>query len=179
MTAAESSAVRVEPLGGPTERDVEELAAVLVACVDDGASVGFLAPLAPEVATAWWRTALDAEGTLTWVARDASGTVVGCVRLVLAQQANGRHRAEIAKLLVTPTSRRRGVAAALLGAAESWAAAHGRHRLVLDTETASPAESVYERLGWQRVGVVPDYALTADGELTATTVFTKGLRHEG
>lgn len=175
-SGAGAGPMRVELLDAPSGRDVEGLGALLAACVDDGASVGFLAPLDPDAATDWWRAALQAAGTLTWVARDGAGAVVGCVRLVPAQQPNGLHRAEVAKLLVTPAARERGVAAALLAELEAWAVAHGRHRLVLDTETGSPAESVYERLGWQRVGVVPDYALTAGGELTATTLFTKGLR---
>ena len=55
------------------------------------------------------------------------------------------------------------------------AAAVLRHRLVLDTETGSPAEEVYERLGWTRVGTIPDYALTSSGELCGSTFFTKSL----
>ena len=171
----ETGSVRIELLDDATERDVEDLAAVLVDCVDGGASVNFLAPLDPAVARAWWRAAL-ADPAPTWVARDEDGTVVGCVRLALAPQPNAPHRAEVTKLLVTRSARGRGVAADLLAALESWAAAHGRHRLVLDTETGSPAQAVYERLGWTRVGMVPDYALTAAGELTATTILTKSLR---
>ena len=63
----------------------------------------------------------------------------------------------------------------LLVALEAWAVAHGRHRLVLDTETGSDAERVYQRHGWQRVGEVPDFCLTADGALASTTYYTKGL----
>jgi hypothetical protein len=47
--------------------------------------------------------------------------------------------------------------------------------LVLDTETGSSAERVYEHLGWHRVGEVEDYAAGADGRLMPTTIFTKRL----
>ena len=168
--------VRVDLLEAPTEADVRELAALLVDCVDGGASVNFLAPMPLEDALAWWRTTLAQPHACTWVARDADGRVVGCVRLVLPQQPNGRHRAEVSKMLVATTARRTGCAAALLAELESWALERGRHRLVLDTETGSPAETVYERLGWSRVGVIPDYALTASGELCGSTFFTRSLR---
>lgn len=167
--------VQVELLESPSEDDVRELAAVLVDCVEGGASVNFVRPLGQDEAERWWQATLAQDHALTWVARDDDGRIVGCVRLVLAMQPNGRHRAEVSKMLVARAARRTGCAAALLGELEEWARAHGRHRLVLDTETGSPAEAVYERLGWTRVGVVPDYALTADGELCGSTIFTRSL----
>lgn len=167
--------LQVELLDDPDEDDVRDLAHVLVDCVDGGASVNFVAPLPLEDATEWWRAALEQPHALTWVARGPSGRIVGCVRLVLAQQPNGLHRAEVSKLLVSTAARRTGCAAALMHALESWADEHGRHRLVLDTETGSPAEEVYERLGWTRVGTIPDYALTSSGELCGSTFFTKSL----
>lgn len=159
----------------PGPRDVQELAAVMVDCVDGGASVNFLRPMASADAEEWWRTALADPHARTWVVRD-EGTIVGCVRLGLAQQPNGLHRGEVGKLLVARRARGRGAARLLLAELEAWAAAHGRHRLVLDTETGSDAERVYAALGWARVGDVPDFALTADGELTSTTYYTKSLR---
>lgn len=167
--------VQVALLESWTEDDVAELAAVLVDCVDGGASVNFLRPMATQDAVAWWMTALSDPHALTWVARDHDGAIVGCVRLGLAQQPNGRHRGEVGKMLVHRRARGRGAARALLEALERWAADHGRHRLVLDTETGSDAEQVYRRLGWTRVGDIPDFALTADGDLTSTTYYTKSL----
>lgn len=154
---------------------VAELAGVMVDCVDGGASVNFVRPLAFQDAVAWWMGALTDPHSRTWVARDDDGRIVGCVRLGLAQQPNGRHRGEVGKMLVHRRARGQGAARALLDALETWAAEHGRHRLVLDTETGSDAERVYQRLGWTRVGDVPDFALTADGELTSTTYYTKSL----
>jgi GNAT superfamily N-acetyltransferase len=167
--------LEIELLDEPDEHDVRDLAHVLVDCVEGGASVNFVAPLPMADAVEWWHAALEQPHALTWAARGPSGRIVGCVRLVLAQQDNGQHRAEVSKLLVSTAARRTGCAAALMAALESWAEEHGRHRLVLDTETGSPAEEVYERLGWTRVGTIPDYALTSSGELCGSTIFTKSL----
>ena len=119
-----------------------ELAAILVDCVEDGASVGFLDPLDPEVARAWWQHALRADGTLTWVARDDEGAAVGVVQLRLVGYPNGSHRAEVAKLLVHRRARGRGAARALLAAEPGR---RGRRLLVLDTQTGSVAEGLYDR----------------------------------
>ncbi|NJC73167.1 GNAT family N-acetyltransferase [Planosporangium thailandense] len=153
----------------------DQLADVLVDCVAGGASVGFLAPLGHEEARSWWRAVLPDPDTLTWVARDDRDRVIGTVRLVLATQSNGGHRAEVSKLLVHRDARGRGCATALMTALEDTAQRLGRTVLVLDTQTGSPAERLYERLGWQRVGVVDDYAATPDGRLDPTTIMTKRL----
>lgn len=162
-------------LDSPGDDDVEQLADVLVDCVEGGASVNFVRPLHRDDAVAWWRSALADPHSRTWVAREDDGRIVGCVRLSLAQQPNGRHRAEVGKMLVHRSARGRGAARALLDELEAYAVAHGRFRLVLDTETGSDAEQVYRRLGWSQVGVVPDFCLTADGVLASTTYYTKGL----
>jgi GNAT superfamily N-acetyltransferase len=78
-------------------------------------------------------------------------------------------------MLVHRAARRKGVAQALLAAAEEAASAAGRSVLVLDTVTGGDAERLYARLGWQRVGVVPGYALMPTGELCSTTYFYKQL----
>jgi len=46
---------------------------------------------------------------------------------------------------------------------------------VLDSVTGGDAERLYERAGWQRVGVVPKYALMPDGEFCGTTFYCKQL----
>jgi hypothetical protein len=58
-------------------------------------------------------------------------------------------------------------------ALEDAARVDGKSVLVLDTVTGGDAERLYERLGWQRVGVVPQYALMPTGEPCATTFFYK------
>jgi GNAT superfamily N-acetyltransferase len=167
--------MRVERTGRNGAGVEEGLADVLVDCVAGGASVGFMAPLDREEARRWWRAALRDRDGLTWVARQDDGRIVGVVRLVLATQPNGRHRAEVAKLLVHRDARGQGCASLLMSAVEDGAARLGRSVLVLDTETGSPAEGRYEHWGWQRIGVIDDYALTPDGRLASTTIMVKRL----
>jgi acetyltransferase len=170
------NAVRVELLDPARHHEVlDGLADVLVDCVEGGASVGFLAGLRHEDARQWWCRALEASPVLTWVALDGRGPA-GVVRLHPAQQQDGPHRAEVRTMLVHRRARGQGVARALLTALELQALAQGRWLLVLDTETASPAESVYRRLGWQAGGVIPHHTLDPAGVPTATTFFWKDLR---
>jgi len=164
----------IEQAGPGDGTAVAELAEILVDCVDGGASLGFLAGLTHEQAEDFWRGALAGDG-LTWVARDDGGRAVGTVRLLLAPQPNGAHRGEVAKLMVRGDARGHGWAGALLGTLEEAARELGRTVLVLDTETGSPAEGFYARRGWQRVGVIEDYAARTDGQLAATTVMSKRL----
>ena len=162
----------------PDDATTRGLADVLMDCVAGGASISFMAPLARERAEAFWIDVL-AEATrgdrLVLVAEDpTTGAIVGTVQVVLDAPENQPHRGEVAKMLVHREARRRGVAEALLRAAEGAAVAAGKTLLVLDTASAD-AERVYERLGWQRVGVIPGYALGPTGDLVDTTVFYKTL----
>jgi GNAT superfamily N-acetyltransferase len=157
--------------------ELDGLAAVLADCVAGGASVSYMAPFsqadAREAFAAW---ADDVEaGRRLLVAAFHDGTVVGTVQVVFATPPNQPHRADVAKLLVHRSARRRGVARLLMAHAEAEARAAGRTLLVLDTVTGDDAERLYERLGWTRVGVIPKYALYPDGRPCDTTVFWKAL----
>jgi ribosomal protein S18 acetylase RimI-like enzyme len=101
------------------------------------------------------------------------------VQVVYAWPENQPHRADIAKMLVRRSARRRGLGALLMHAAEAVALDAGRTLLVLDTVTGGDAERLYARLGWTRVGVVPNYALMPDGTPCATTIFYKDLSGSG
>lgn len=167
-------------LGALDDAQVEQLADVLIDCVAGGASVGFLQPLARERALAFWRRVADgvvAGERVLLVAEDACG-VCGTVQLVLAQMDNQPHRADLSKLLVHRRARRQGLGAALMHAADAAARERGRTLLVLDTAT-DDAERLYQRLGWQRVGTIPGYALLPAGGPCATTLYYRDLRsHE-
>ena len=169
--------ITITRLTSPTETHIAGLADVLRDCVDGGASVSFMAPLAREKALAFWRQVAQGvtqgERALL-VAQDAQG-IVGTVQLVLAQPDNQPHRADLSKMLVHRRGRRLGLGAALMRAAEQLARDCGKTLLVLDTVTGGDAERLYARLGWQRVGVIPDYALWPRGGLVGTTVFYKAL----
>jgi GNAT superfamily N-acetyltransferase len=156
---------------------VDALAAVLVDCVEGGASVSYMAPFSHVEARAVFdAVAADVEqGRRVLLAAFDDGDVVGTVQVSLATPPNQPHRGDIAKLLVRRSARRRGIAALLMEAAEHEALAEGKTLLVLDTVTGDAAERLYERLGWMRVGVIPNYALYPDGRPCATTVFYKQL----
>lgn len=157
---------------------VAELAEVLLDCVAGGASVSFMAPLAREQAIAFWQGVADgvARGERALLAAlDAQGRVVGTVQLVLAQPDNQPHRADVAKMLVHRRARRQGLAQRLMTEIERVALGCGKTVLVLDTVTGGDAERLYARAGWQRVGVVPNYALMPDGTPCGTTFFYKQI----
>jgi GNAT superfamily N-acetyltransferase len=157
----------------------EGLADVLLDCVESGSSVGFLHPLPRAKAVAFWENVLASAARgerIVLVAEEVeSGMIVGTVQVVLAMPENQPHRADIAKMQVHRRARRRGLGAALMRAAEAAAREAGKTLLVLDTVTGSDAERLYARLGWQRCGVIPGYALWPNGGLCSTTVFYREL----
>jgi GNAT superfamily N-acetyltransferase len=158
------------------EAQVRELAELLIDCVDGGASVSFMHPLSPAKASEFWsRVAAEvAQGRRALlVAEDPQG-VAGTVQLILDQPENQPHRADLSKMLVHRRARRRGLGEALLRAAERLARECGKSLLVLDTASGD-AERLYARLGWQRSGVIPGYALWPRGGLCDTTVFFRIL----
>jgi GNAT superfamily N-acetyltransferase len=156
----------------------ERLADILIDCVEGGASVGFMAPLPRAKAIAFWRGVIESAARgdrVLLVAEDAHGALQGTVQVALATPENQPHRGEVTKMLVHRRARRRGVGEALLRAAEAAARAAGRTLLILDTVTGADGERLYARLGWQRLGVIPGYALWPQGGLCATTYFYKAL----
>jgi GNAT superfamily N-acetyltransferase len=158
------------------ERSIGQLADVLLDCVEGGASVSFMQPMARETAIRFWQDVVDgiARGERTLlVAEDAHG-IAGTVQLITNMPENQPHRADVAKLLVHRRARGAGIGRRLMLAVEEAAREQGRRVLVLDTASGT-AERLYERLGWQRAGVVPDYALMPDGVLCATTFFYKRI----
>ena len=158
-----------------TLRAAPALGAVLKDCVDGGASVSFMAGLTLDEATAFWARAAAAQasdGRAVLAAEDDEG-LFGVVQVIAAGTPNQPHRGDVAKMLVHRRGRRRGVAQALLAAAEDAGRGLGLTLLVLDTVTGGEAERLYARLGWERGGVIPNYALTPDGELCSTTYFYK------
>ncbi len=156
----------------------EALSALLTACVDGGASVGFMRPLSRQKASAFWHnvaSSIERKERQLLVAQDEQGRLLGAVQLLLDLPENQPHRAEVAKLLVQPAVRRLGIARQLMDALERAACQAGRHVLVLDTASGSGAELFYQRTGWQSVGEVPDYALMPDGTLCGTRFYYKIL----
>ena len=160
------------------ERNLEVLCTILIDALEGGASISFVLPFEAPDAERFWRRIVEEVGrgtTVLLAARDASGTVQGTVQLDLATPPNQPHRADVRKLIVHRRARRAGIARKLMSAIETEARAHGRSLITLDTEAAGAAERLYEDLGYRRLGVIPDYATDALGEMRGATFFWKQL----
>jgi GNAT superfamily N-acetyltransferase len=159
------------------DAQINGLADVLIDCVEGGASVSFMLPFTRDRAIAFWRRvaqgAARGERALL-IAEDAQG-ICGTVQLIFDLPENQPHRADLAKMLVHRRARRQGLGEALMRAAETTARECGKTLLVLDTVTDSDAARLYARLGWARVGDIPDYALFPQGGFCSTTVFYRNL----
>ncbi len=160
-------------------RDATEFHTLLRDAVRHGASIGFTLPLSESAVADYWRQVgaeLAGGNKVLLAARDAAGRLVGCGQLALESRSNGRHRAEVQKLLVFVTQRGGGAGTALMLALEAAAQAHGRSLLFLDTsEGRGGAARFYEQLGYTRGGGIPDYAMDPDGTLKPNVIFYKRL----
>ncbi len=168
-----TQALTIREVASLSNREIAELAAILVAVVAQGASVGFLPPLEMAVAEEYWRTALE-RGTILLVA-ERDGRIVGTAQLALALRPNGRHRAEVNKVLVHPAFQRQGIGRALMEAIEAIARREGRTLLHLDTREGDPSNRLYQSLGYTEAGRIPSWARSADGTLQATVFYFKLL----
>ena len=169
--------IEIKPLGPSLELRAS-LSEMLIEAVAHGGSVSFMHPLSPEIANAFWEKALAAAARGERIVLGAfDGTqLVGTVTLVLDLAFNQPHRAEIVKMMTRVSHRGRGVAKALLGAAERVATEHGRWLLVLDTASDEGASGLYERVGFKLSGVIPDYAYKPHGGMTGTMFYWKRLQ---
>ncbi|KNZ31025.1 MAG: acetyltransferase [Methylibium sp. NZG] len=167
---------RIRRITAATDAELQALADVLIDCVDGGASVSFMHPLAPAKALAFWRdvAAAAAQGRRALLVAEDDAGIAGTVQLMLDLPENQPHRADLGKMLVHRRARRRGVGDALMVAAEQAGRDSGKSLLVLDTASAD-AERLYTRHGWQRCGTIPGFALLPHGGLCATTLFYKAL----
>ncbi len=156
-----------------------QLAAIMRACVEGGASVNFVLPFTQAESEGWWRRVVLAgvqAGERHVLAAKVGGRILGTVQLVPAMQPNQAHRADVAKLLVHPEGRRRGIARTLMTRLEDVARARGRHLLTLDTSAGGAAERLYRALGYVMLGTVPRFAMAADGSgLEGASFFWKDL----
>jgi GNAT superfamily N-acetyltransferase len=159
------------------ERELDQLASVLVDCVEGGASVSFMAPFPQDQAVAFFRKVEGsvAAGDTVLLAAQLAGRIVGTVQLGLDTPPNQPHRADIKKLLVHRSARGHGVGAALMARAEQEARRRGRWLLVLDTVPGENGHRLYLREGWTQTGLVPDYALFPDGRRCDTAIMWKRL----
>lgn len=151
-----------------------QLSNLLVRVVKNGGSVGFLPPLQTEVADEYWKNVLNPDVCL-WIAT-LDNEVVGTVQLHFCTNQNGRHRANIAKLMAHPDYRQMGVARSLMQIAEKKALAEEKTLLVLNTREGDPSNHLYRSLGYVEVGEIPGYLESANREFHATVFYYKTLK---
>ena len=166
--------VTIRPIGPEA---APRLAQILAQTVAAGGSVHFMDPTPMDQAQAYWEKALAgaADGDRVVLGGFWGGELQGTVTLYLDTPPNQPFRAEIWKLMVAPEARRRGLARALMIAAEALAVERGRTLLNLDTATEGGASELYESLGWIRSGTIPDYAYKPHGGLTGTAIYYKRI----
>jgi ribosomal protein S18 acetylase RimI-like enzyme len=142
-----NGALHIESLTNPVPTaDFAGLCSVLRECVEAGGSIGFVIP------------------------------IVGSAQLAFESKSNGRHRAEVQKVIVRVSHRRRGIAAALIAALESAARARRVTLLFLDTSDGlQGARKFYDALGYSYVGGIPGYALDAYGTAEMNAIYYKAL----
>ncbi|WP_442598408.1 GNAT family N-acetyltransferase [Neobacillus sp. D3-1R] len=152
---------------------MDNLVELLVLTVEEGASIGFLPPMLETEAKEYWESVLKPEVNL-YVAM-MNDKIVGSIQLHLCPKPNGKHRAEIAKLMTHPHFRRKGIARLLMEKAEERAKNEGCSLVVLDTREGDESNFLYASLGYYEAGKIPYYAMSANGELHSTVFYYKAL----
>ena len=173
-----NAGVEISVLSTPiADSAIEQLASVLVDCVEGGASVSFMAPFSLDDGLAFFRKAAGsvAAGDTVLLVAKLDGKIVGTVQLGLDTPPNQPHRADIKKMLVHRAARGRGVGTGLMARVEDEARRCGRWLLVLDTVPGENGYRLYKRSGWTECGTIPDYAMFPDGRLCDTALFWKRL----
>ena len=169
-------AVEIRALSASREI-IEGLSEILIETVASGGSVTFMHPLERRAARAFWQGALAAaaQGERFVLGAFVDERIVGTATLLVDCPPNQPHRGEIAKMMTRPSHRGRGVATALLRAAEVEAVKRARTLLTLDTAADDGASGFYEKQGFTLAGTIPDYALKPHGGLTATMLYWKRI----
>ncbi|MBJ9935837.1 GNAT family N-acetyltransferase [Acinetobacter pittii] len=158
--------------------DYEEgLSLLLEDSVNNGASIGFLTPIEKNEVLNYWHEVnhkLEEGNSRLWIAIQA-GKIVGSVQLSLVSKKNGVHRAEVEKLMVLTSARKQGIATLLMNELENFARKKGLRLLVLDTREGDVSELLYNKIGFVRVGVIPSFALSSNGNYDGTAIYYKSL----
>ncbi|ATY65147.1 Acetyltransferase [Cordyceps militaris CM01] len=163
------------------------LAAIHASCITHDRTIAtFLPPLSHGKLLSWWKARIAelADGSrVIFLLLDGTNPlgsiegpeIVGVVMLVLPSSETGPFRCLVEKLLIHRRFRGRGGARLLMSALEAEALKRRRTLLLLDTETGSPAEAVYKKLGYTEMGRIPGYGISPTGDLKEGTFFYKDI----
>jgi len=161
------------------DAQAEALAEIMAQTVNDGAAIGFMQPFSKADGLAFFTEQVFPEvraGRRKLLTARLDGETVGSVQLIIALPLNQPHRCEVAKMMVSPKARRKGIGRALMQALDPEARAVGKTLVTLDTKTGDKAEPLYRAAGFRTAGVIPGFALNPDGKaLHATTYMYKAL----
>ncbi|EKO3674702.1 GNAT family N-acetyltransferase [Vibrio metschnikovii] len=155
----------------------DQLNSLLIDCVENGASVGFLTPINREEIESYWievESDLNSGGRRLFIVQDEN-VIIGAVQLSLCSKANGSHRGEVEKLMVKTSARRQGISKKLMALMENTASELGLQLLVLDTRLGDVASLLYRSIGYIEAGQIPEFARSSSGKLEATVYFYKQL----
>jgi GNAT superfamily N-acetyltransferase len=167
-------AIRIEELDtAAVEEHLDALAQLLLDAHDSGMALGLAAPLSRDGARAAYADAATrlAPGDRLLLAAFDGDVLVGAVQLDRSDAGNGRHRAELRRLVVRADRRGTGVGRALMAGVVEAARGLGLRLLWLSTHEGTDADRIYERFGWTRAGVIPDYAVLPSGKLAANAFY--------
>jgi ribosomal protein S18 acetylase RimI-like enzyme len=154
-----------------------QLNELLMNAVNSGASIGWLPPLNEAAAESYWNSRMPeiSAGNRVLLLGWEGDTLVGSAQLGLEQRENGNHRAEVQKVMVHTDYRRRGIAQQLMRVLEECAVQNQRSLLFLDTREGDAAEELYQKLGYVKVGAIPNYVRKTGGGFEGTVVYYKIL----
>ena len=174
------TSIRIDCLNGEElDAHAAALGEIMAQTVMDGAAIGFMQPFSPADGVAFFTEQVFAEvraGRRVLLSARLDGEIVGSVQLITALPPNQPHRCEVAKMMVSPRARRKGVGRALMQALDVEARAAGKTLVTLDTKTGDKAEPLYKDAGFRTAGVIPGFALDPDAQaLHATTYMYKAL----
>lgn len=155
------------------------LAEIMAQTVGDGAAIGFMQPFSKADGLAFFTEQVFPEvraGRRRLLTARLGDETVGTVQLIIALPPNQPHRCEVAKMMVSPKARRKGIGRALMQALDAEARDAGKTLVTLDTKTGDKAEPLYRSAGFRTAGVIPGYALDPNGKAQhATTYMYKAL----
>jgi GNAT superfamily N-acetyltransferase len=160
----------------PQDFDAMEtsLAEIVADGVNGGAAISFMQPYSLDDGRRFWVDEVFPDvahgGRVLFVAY-LDDAVVGTVQMDVTLRPNQPHRCEVAKMVVHSRVRRRGVGRALMLALEAHAKSLGKTLITLDTRTGDKAETLYASVGFQRAGVIPNYAYDPDGRAKHGTTY--------